>query len=163
MSSRRRPAETDHVSLETLGSRLQEVLKVCADTPTAGPTVKGRVRDPPYHADAFSRHTSGMSVADHVLTALKGLLRQDGVSRSHPDFESKLARSFNVKILQREFGREAVSNAFARLAAEKAAAASASEQAARRKARTPGTAPLENARAGKVPAQKQPARSPPAF
>ena len=104
-----------------------------------------------------------MSVADHVLTALKGLLRKDRVSRSHPDFESKLARSFNVKILQREFGRVAVSNAFARLAAENAAAASASEQAARRKARTPGTAPLENARAGKVPAQKQPARSPPAF
>ena len=161
MSSRRRPAEAEGAALEALGSRLQAVLRVSADLSSPADELQNnaRVRCPPYLQDARCRHKKKCApVPDEVLSALKMLLRKHGKSPSLPNFELKLERSFNVDILRNEFGWDAVSKAFALLAKEKGAAASAPKQAARRKARTPGRAPLENAVAGEVAAQKQPAR-----
>jgi len=103
MSFRRRQAETERVSPEALGSRLQAVLNVSVDTSSGGPlgTNKATPRVQEWHP----------RMPKNLKNALSSVIRKDKRFSKYPDGESKLENAATFYDLRLAFGDEITNDA----------------------------------------------------
>ena len=113
MSSRRRQAETERVSPEALGSRLQAVLNVSVDTSSGGPQgvnkATPRVATPRVATPRVQERYPRMP--KDLKNALSSVIRKDKRFSKYPDGESRLDNAATFYDLRLAFGDEITNDA----------------------------------------------------